>query len=401
MTKTFDLYPHQKEAISRMKPGGILCGDVGSGKSLTALGYYIEVCGGSIFTIESFTKPKNLYIITPAKKRDSLDWEKEIARLYLNAQEITITIDSWNNIKKYSEVENSFFILDEQRLVGTGVWVKSFYKIAKKNFWIMLSATPGDTWLDYIPVFVANGFFKNRTEFLRNHVVYSSFTKFPKIDRFLGVSKLETLKNDILVVMDFSARQTVRHNLMIITDYSDTNYKLVTRKRWNIFKNKPIENRSQWYYFARQVVNSDESRLNAIRKLLETHPKLIVFYNFNYELALLYRLRDEVELAEYNGKHHDPLPDSERWVYLVQYAAGSEAWNCVTTNAVVFYSLNYSYRVITQASGRIDRLDTPFKDLYYYFLVSKSPIDRAILSAVKKKKTFNEKKHFSTFAKIT
>jgi len=167
----------QREALERLKSGNILCGDVGSGKSRTALAYYFEKeCGGSFEPLYSpMQNPKNLYIITTAKKRDSLEWDDELIPFHLSRNkdlcDVDIVIDSWNNIKKYADVKNSFFIFDEQRLVGSGAWVTTFYKITGSgrysnnqtgNHWILLSATPGDTWSDYIPVFVANKFYKNK-----------------------------------------------------------------------------------------------------------------------------------------------------------------------------------------------------------------------------------------------
>ena len=395
------LYDYQKDAVKRMKNGCILCGGVGSGKSLTSLAYYFKQQGGYFEPYQKMKNPKDLYIITTARKRDTLEWEGELANFGLstdtksNGYANRVVVDSWNNIKKYKEVQDAFFIFDEQRVVGSGAWVKTFLHIARRNEWILLSATPGDTWSDYIPVFIANGFYKNKTEFTREHVVYSRFTKFPKIDRYLNTGRLIRLRNSILVDMDFK-RQTVSHHEDIYVKYDVSKYKDASKLRWDPFKNEPIRDASGLCYVWRRIVNSDESRQTALLELFEKHPKMIIFYNFNYELDILKEVFGEirgVEVAEWNGHRHQPIPDSARsWVYLVQYSAGNEGWNCIKTDTIVFYSQNYSYKVMVQAAGRIDRLNTPFKDLYYYHLKSRSGIDLAISRALKEKRNFNEGK---------
>jgi hypothetical protein len=383
-----------------MKNGCILNGGVGSGKSRTSLAYYFTQEGGVLNPYKPMKKPpRDLYIITTARKRDDLEWEGELLPFLLSTHpedntyyKNTVVVDSWNNIKKYKDVYGAFFIFDEQRVVGSGAWVKAFLRIARRNRWILLSATPGDTWQDYIPVFVANGFYKNKTEFSREHVVYSRFTKYPKIDRYINTGRLNRHRNDILIDMDFK-RQTVRHNEDVYAKYDIPRYKDAIRKRWDPFKNEPIEQASGLCYVLRRIVNTDESRQKALLEVYEKHPKMIVFYNFDYELDILRRLYygDHVVVAEWNGHKHEPVPDGDAWVYLVQYTAGAEGWNCVKTDTIVFYSQNYSFKVIEQASGRIDRLNTPYRDLYYYHLKSRSGIDLAISKALGEKKQFNEK----------
>lgn len=397
------LYEHQLSALAQMKNGCILNGGTGSGKSLTSLAYYYLRNGGKQSTLEGkgYIKmpntPKDLYIITTALKRDTLEWEDELccfllsvhteANLYSNK----IVVDSWNNIKKYSDVKNAFFIFDEQRLVGNGAWVKSFLKISKTNEWILLSATPGDKWEDYIPVFIANGFYKNRSEFTREHLVFSRFSKFPKVERYLNIRRLSRLRDRILIEMDFE-RKTVAHHEDIYVDYDMLKYKSVMKNRWDVYKNEPIQNAAGLCYILRKVVNSDDSRQVALLGIVERHPRVIIFYNFDYELDILKNLYygDDFKIAEWNGHKHQPLPTDKKWIYLVQYTAGNEGWNCISTNAVVFYSQNYSYKVLKQACGRIDRLNTPYLDLYYYHLKSRSGIDLAISKALKQKKKFNE-----------
>lgn len=400
------LFDYQLKAVQQMKNGCILCGGVGSGKSLTALSYYYlqndgelsSLIGGDYIPMDD--PPKDLYIITTARKRDTLEWEGELSPFLLstnpevNLYSNKVVVDSWNNISKYVNVTGAFFIFDEQRVIGKGVWVKSFLKITKNNDWILLSATPGDTWQDYIPVFIANGFYKNRTEFTREHIVYSHFTKFPKIDRYVGTGKLLKLRRSILIDMDFK-RETIPHHEDIYVSYNIEAYKDVSRTRWNPYKNEPIKNASELCYVWRRIVNSDESRQVAVLEIFENHPKVIIFYNFDYELEILKNLGfgSGVKIAEWNGHKHEPIPNSKSWVYLVQYSAGCEGWNCITTDTIIFYSQNYSYKVMVQAAGRIDRLNTPYKDLYYYHLKSRSGIDLAISKALKEKKNFNETKY--------
>ena len=400
------LYKYQRDAVEKMKNGCILRGGVGSGKSRTALEYFVKkVCKGYSRSDGKMTllKPKELYVITTAMKRDTLDWEREAAAFYMTTTDVSITpmhVDSWNNIGKYVDVKDAFFIFDEQRLVGKGAWAKAFLKIAEKNEWIVLSATPGDTWSDYVTIFLAHGFYRNRTEFNNEHCVFSRFTKYPMILRYINTRKLEHHLASILVAME-SDKKTVRHMEWIKTDYDAELYKVVDVERWDYVDGDPIENASKWCYLCRRVVNEDQHRFEAVKNILMRHPRAIIFYNFNYELDLLkWNLENlEYPYSEWNGKKHEPIPDTDEWVYLVQYTAGAEGWNCITTNTVIFWSLNYSYKVMEQSCGRIDRVNTKYIDLYYYHLFSDAPIDKEIRNCIKKKKLFNEaawadKEHF-------
>ncbi|MET0786546.1 MAG: helicase-related protein [Paenisporosarcina sp.] len=385
-----DLMEHQTDAVELLDSGKILYGGVGTGKSATALAYYMKK-----------EKDRDIYVITTAKKRDSLDWLAESARFGIGTERDAtlagvLTVDSWNNIGKYLHVRDAFFIFDEQRLVGTGAWVKSFLRIARHNRWILLSATPGDTWMDYVPVFVANGWYKNATEFKREHVVYAPFVKFPVIVRYLGIHKLEKLRNEVLVEMPY-----LKHTERIL-NYLDVGYDLelwnmAVRRRWHPYENRPIKDVAELFRVMRKIVNTDPSRLEMVRTLMRCHPKVIIFYNFNYELEILRGLDDAVEVAEWNGHRKQNVPKSDSWVYLVQYTAGAEGWNCTETDAMILYSLTYSYKNFIQSQGRIDRIDTKFVNLYYYILTSQSPIDKAVRAALDGKKSFNEREMAKKF----
>lgn len=459
-----ELHSHQRKAVNELHNGAILVGDVGSGKTITALSYYAEK-----------EAPRDIYVITTAKKRDSHDWQSDAAKLGIGGTPEstvagTLTVDSWNNIARYGDVRNAFFIFDEQRVVGSGSWVRAFVKICKANHWILLSATPGDTWLDYIPAFLANGYYKSRSEFLREHVVYNRWSKFPKVDRYLGVNKLVKQRNAILVEMPFD-RHTTRVTEKILVPYDEELMERVLKDRWHVYENRPLKDVSELFIVMRKVANSDSGRIRSLETLVAKHPKLIVFYNFDYELDSLRTLvsgltqtpantdspdlryqppsgstsssvsaatqhsmrntsrhssgstkstttggddslpqrkpsndvlplpasvASSIHLAEWNGHKHQKIPVADRWVYLVQYQAGAEGWNCIDTNAMCFYSLTYSYKNWHQAHGRIDRLNTPFSTLYYYVLLSNSVIDRAIWRALTEKRSFNEKQFLST-----
>ena len=417
-----ELYSHQIKAIEKLKNGSILCGDVGTGKSRTALAYYYtKVCGGNLVvngegTWGAPTAPRDLVIITTAKKRDDLEWLKECIPFGINEDpeksicNIKVTVDSWNNIKKYTKIVGAFFIFDEQRVCGYGAWVKAFLQITKKNQWILLSATPGDTWSDYIPVFVANGFYRNKTDFNSQHCVFSPFTNYPKIDRYVNTGALMRHRQEVLVRMRYK-KQAEQHHIYIPAVYDRFLYMRVFKDRWDPYDNCPIDETGKLCYLLRKVVNSDPSRLEAVRDIIYAEHTVIIFYNFTYELEAMKEMfqtmtlcedssdgysETKLTIAEWNGQKHEPLPTGTFWVYLVQYSAGCEGWNCITTNTIIFYSQNYSYRMTVQASGRIDRMNTPFKDLYYYHIKSSAPIDSAIANALRSKKNFNEKGFIGT-----
>jgi len=379
------LHEHQENAVELLSSGKILYGGVGIGKSITALAYYLKA-----------HSDKDIYVITTAKKRDSLDWDREAAKFGISKERAfsiagKLHVDSWNNVSQYIDIRNAFFVFDEQRVVGSGVWVKSFIKIAKANQWILLSATPGDTWIDYAPVFIANGWYKNITDFKRQHVVYVPYVKFPIISRYIGVDRLEKLRNSILVEMPYRSHTERILNWMDV-DYDHEMWDMATKKRWHPYENRPIKDVGELFRIMRKIVNTDRSRLEMVMMLMKLHPKLIIFYNFNYELEILRGLADAIEIAEWNGHRKQPVPISDTWLYLVQYNSGSEGWNCTETDAMILYSLTYSYRNFIQSQGRIDRIDTKFRKLYYYVLISDSAIDRAVKGALKAKKSFNEGK---------
>jgi hypothetical protein len=403
------LSEHQLEALALLRTGSILKGTVGSGKSRTAIAYFLQAeCG---WTMEPFATVKNpetkkqLLIITMAKKRDEHDWDYELAQFGIPADiyGLSVIVDSWNNIKKY-ESFTGFAIFDEQKVSGYGAWVKSFLKITKQcSGWILLSATPGDTWLDYIPVFIANGFYKNKTAFVAEHVIFDRYSKYPKVDKYLRENKLLYLRDHITVNMDFQ-RSIEKHEIELWCDYDRKAYDFIKKERKDPYERisrseetdgfiyKPIKNNSKFCFLLRRAAYDHESRIGDLRDVVDKHGKVIVFYNFRRELEIIRSAFENghITIAEYNGRRHDSIPTTNKWIYLVQYNL-SEGWNCITSDCVVFFSSNYSWRTLEQCKGRIDRMNTPFSDLYYYHIWSDAPIEKAIKAANKRKEIFNER----------
>lgn len=394
MKSKIELYEYQKEAAMQMKNGCILCSKGGSGKSRAAIAYYYIYNGGDLDNEkEDCFKWKPLYIITTAAKRDKKEWEEDI-KVFSKIPVGDVIIDSWNNISKYRFVTGSFFIFDEQRAVGRGPWARTLIRIGRNNRWIMLSATPGDNWLNYATVFIANGFYKNYWQFDDRHVVYSRNVKWPEPSKYLEEDHLNALRDEILIDMD-SFRDTQPTVITFDCDYDKYTYKQITKTKWDIYKKEYVSTATGLCYLLRRLVNSDPSREFYVKQVVTLHKKVIIFYNFNYELDILRNIDygQGVVIAEWNGQKHEKLPEGDTWVYLVQYTAGAEGWNCITTDTILFYSLNYSWRTMQQAKWRTDRANSPYTNLYYYYLKSNAPIDKAISRALDKKKEFNQKSY--------
>ena len=373
------LYPEQEKALEQLHNGSILVGGVGSGKSVVAASYWLRA-----------HPDKQLVVITTAAKRDSMEWGKDIA-LAGGYYPERFTIASWNTIDRFVKHKGCFFIFDEQHVSGGGKWGSTFLKITKHNHWILLSATPGDVWMDFANVFIANGFFKNKTQFYNEHVVWDPFTTYPRVKKYVNEGRLERMRRSLYVDIELE-RKTVRYHSDIRVQYDKERYDTAVKTRFNPYRNEPITHAGSLCYVLRRIVNESAHRIAAAIPIVEQYERLIIFYNFDYELEQLRTLAYLTgrEHYERNGHRHDPLPEGREWIYLVQYNA-SEGWNCVTTNAVLFYSLSYSWRSMEQAEGRIDRLNTAYVYLRYYTIISDSPIDKAIRLALSRKKVFNER----------
>lgn len=368
----------QEKALAELKPSGsILVGATGSGKSIVGLEWYRR---------KRSTLP--LLVITTAKKKDSNEWIEEAAKLDIH----NIEVVSWNTIQKYVSINNHVVIFDEHRAIGYGEWAKSFIAIAKNNDWIILTATPGDDWMDFAAVFIAEGFYRNRTAFLNAHVEWNPWVRYPKVLKWHNVWQLIEYRNLITTTLDYQ-RSALLHTFNIVTEYDKEAYTRALKTRWNPFNDEPIRNAAELCYCLRRISNETTSKLDILGEIFDAKKKLILFYNFKYELEMIrtWCSKNEILLREWNGEKHQDLPNGKSWIYAVQFIAGSEAWNCTSTDTLVFFSQNYSYRLMAQAAGRIDRRNTPYEHLYYYRLFTNSTIDNAINEALERKGKFNER----------
>lgn len=398
-----NLRQFQHECVQALRSGKVLAAGVGAGKSIMALYWYVTKCctvrtshnaNGELFQI--MPGSPDLVIITTAKKRDNHEWDDELYRYALHQGEnskkmgrVHVTIDSWNNITKYVDT-SAVFIFDEQRAIGSGAWSKAFVRIARRNPWVMLSATPADTWSDWCPIFVADGFYRNRTEFFRRHAVYSRYTKYPRIDRWIDEDYLNRCRDRVLVTCEVP-RETERVVHQLTCAYDKETVRKAMKTRWNPETEEPFLNATELCFYLRRVIDTDPTRLSYAAHVVRDHRKVIIFYTLRAELEQILKLEEVtgVPVYQYNGGRHDDLPQGNSWVYAVQFQAGSEGWNCTSCNTVLYWSLPYSYKQAEQAAGRIDRLDTSYKTLNYYIMRSFAPLDLGIIRALRNKENFN------------
>ena len=382
------LLKYQEEAIQKLHSGSVLYGATGSGKSLTGLAYYMR-CWSHL----------DLYIITTSKKRNAGEWEEEIAKLGCPPPK---AIDSWNRLKNYRMVSDAFFLFDEHKVGGHGKWAQSMITIAKKNKWILLTATPGDVWDDYASIFIANEFVKNKTTWNEDFCIFDRISKYPKIIGYQREDVLKNMRDAVLVPMEYQSEKVpIPYVIPYKVDHEEEAYVLARRKSLRHPEMRAFRNTSAMFAYMRMNLPDKESKIQALADVLKKEPKAIIFYNFTPEKYEIENAARQVNIPffQYNGQIKDNVPDGDTWVYAVQYTAGAEAWNCITCRTVIFYSMNYSYKVMTQAKGRIDRCNSPFDELHYYYFISPDfEIDQEILNALTRKEKFNEEalanKHF-------
>lgn len=134
-----------------------------------------------------------------------------------------------------------------------------------------------------------------------------------------------------------------------------------------------------------------EAKLEAFKDLVEsTEDRLIVFYNFNDELAKMADLVDEIHrpISIVNGTHKmlNHYNDYDNSVTFIQYQAGAYGLNLQKANKVIYYSLPLglgSCDLWEQSKKRIHRIGQD-KTCFYYYLLVKDSIEEWNLDLLKK-----------------
>lgn len=135
-------------------------------------------------------------------------------------------------------------------------------------------------------------------------------------------------------------------------------------------------------------------KLQAFVDLLDsTKERLIVFYNYNAELAELTRLVKEAErpLSVVNG-HEKDLTAYEREsdsVTLIQYQAGAMGLNLQKANKVIYFTLTDKSELFEQSKKRIHRIGQNFP-CFYYLLICKNSVEELILKTLEQRRDFTD-----------
>jgi len=136
----------------------------------------------------------------------------------------------------------------------------------------------------------------------------------------------------------------------------------------------------------------NQNKLDAFKDLLEsTNDRLIVFYNFNDEIAALTELCDERPISIVNGsikdlESYDQYDDS---VTFVQYQAGAMGLNLQKANKVIYFTLPQSSELFEQSKKRVHRIGQNQHCFYYIMMVAGS-VEEDILKTLELRKDYSD-----------
>lgn len=147
--------------------------------------------------------------------------------------------------------------------------------------------------------------------------------------------------------------------------------------------------------YARQLCGQySKAKLTAFQNLVEsTDDRLIVFYNFNEELARMKVIVEDLEkpISIVNGSVKDlsAYENQSNSVTFVQYQAGAKGLNLQKANKIIYFTLPQNPEDFEQSKKRIHRIGQK-NNCFYYYLMVRNSVEEDILETLKMRKEYDD-----------
>lgn len=388
------LYNFQRQLLNSIEENYIIAADTGTGKTMMAIHHYLKHNTG-----------EPLLILAPPQKIKEGGWQRELDFVASHYNiEIPYDIISYGVLsKRWKEYKDWFLVMDECHYVKnpTSQRGKAAINLTKQstNF-LLLSATPSSNgWGDTIAYMIMFGYYKNKTQFLKEHAVYN------RIDYGNGpvnvVSDYRDQEKLQKLYQSFSIK-LAKEDCLDLPPLVFEKVHFKPSKEYNIIKKDRVlgeelfDNISKLQHGLRFYANQAD-KLKYTEMLLEgTEENVIIFYNYKQENEELKKIAKKLKkkVFEVSGSKTN-LPDKEKWtslknsVTIVQYQAGAAGIELQYANIVIFHTPTYSYQDYEQALGRAYR-NGQTKKVTVYQYITKNTIETSIYQALAAKKDFTE-----------
>ena len=392
------LYDFQKELLNKIEPNYILAADTGTGKTMMAIHHYLR-----------YGKGESLLIVCPPQKKKEGGWDREI-EFVCNHYGIEIeyeTLSFGMIAKRWKDYKGWFIVLDECHYAKnpTSQRGKATINLTKvSTHFLLLSATPSSNgWGDTIAYMIMFGYYKNKTQFLKEHAIYEDKYFGPKPIKVVSDFKdAEKLKE---IYQSFSIKLAKEECLDLpgivfedVSFKSTKEYKIIEKDRiLTVGDDDFLYDSVPKLQHGLRFYANQEDKLKYSEMLAEgTSENIIIFYYYQEEKNELKKIMKKLKkkVFEVSGQATE-LPDKSKWsglhnsVTLVQYMAGSAGIELQYANLVVFYTPTYSFQDYEQALGRAYR-NGQTKKVTVYRYITKNTVEEAIYGALKHKRDFTE-----------
>lgn len=413
------LFDYQKEAIENYKEKSFNLSDTGVGKTVMALGSFIE------------SKCKKLLVICLAPKvvdfaEDGVLMNVDITplnrgskknkELLAESDKVAISFESVWRIPEFLKWvdEDTFIIIDESHKVAntSSKVTKYVMKLSKKaKYTYLCTATPisNGKYEQYYPQLKMLGVYNGTKKEYYNMFVDERMTRmggsqFMQITGYRNIDLLENMVNQCSVNYKRD-KPYLPEDYVYKTKKPAMFNKLKKNRMYKTDNGEVIEldNSSKLFNALRCVshgfllgINKQVSKepFERLQAILETHnnERVVIFYNYNIELEMLKQLLSKLKrpTSEYNGARKDLKEFKGKYngVVLAHYKSASTGINdFVISNVMVFNSLPLSSIELTQSKGRIDRQGQGKKPMYY-FIIPDTPVEKKIFEQITNGKDF-------------